>query len=458
MVDDVMRKPLGGIQWSKLPGVFGLSLLLIILCLTACARSESPVADEPKSTSVASTPTVATSLTTSIPPSATRVSYTPTPESSTVTDDLQPTVILTTSPSDSTPTGGETFVDSGQRLDDQRSWSVALGDLDADADVDALVVNDHRVQVWLNDGTGIFVSGQELVKHFSDLALGDLDGDGDLDAFAVGPERRGEIWLNDGFGFFEIGQRLSSGALGHAIALGDVDGDMDLDAYLASDGMNMLFLNNGQGQFTDSGQRFGSDDPIEDGSIDVVFADLDGDDDTDVFEVVYGGLHRIWFNDGSGNFMDSGQVVDVGEGNSHGVAIGDLDGDGDLDAFVTVTEIMAFQVWFNDGAGVFSNSGQSLPSSNAQKVDLGDLDGDGDLDAFMVNTGTSDEGAGNTIWINNGDGFFLDSGLRLGHEYSLDVALGDLDGDGDLDAFVVNSYFSNATVDKANRVWMNISS
>lgn len=442
----------------KIPIVFGLYLLLIPIFLTACEGNGSSIIDEPTSTSIVSTPTVATSLTPSIPPSATSVSYTSTPVLPTATEDLQPTLILTASPSDITPTGGGTFVDSGQRLDDQRSWSVALGDLDADADLDALVVNDRRVRVWLNDGTGIFVSGQEWMKYFSDLALGDLDGDGDLDAFVVGPERRGEIWINDGFGFFEMGQRLSSGALGYAIALGDVDGDMDLDAYLASEGLNMLFVNNGKGQFTDSGQRFGSDDPIEDSSIDVVFADLDGDDDTDVFEVVYGGLHRIWFNDGSGNFSDSGQVLDVGLANSHGVAIGDLDGDGDLDAFVTVTEIMAFQVWFNDGAGVFSNSGQSLPSSNAQKVDLGDLDGDGDLDAFMVNTGTSDAGAGNTIWWNDGDGFFLDSGLRLGHGYSLDVALGDLDGDGDLDAFVVNSYFSNASVDKTNRVWMNISS
>jgi len=96
-----------------------------------------------------------------------------------------------------------------------------------------------------------------------------------------------------------------------------------------------------------------------------------------------------------------------------------------------------------------------LPSSNAQGVDLGDLDGDGDLDAFVANTGSSDEGSGNTIWLNDGQGKFYDSGLRLGHSYSLDIALGDLDSDGDLDAFVANSFFSHSSVDKSNRVWLN---
>jgi hypothetical protein len=88
-------------------------------------------------------------------------------------------------------------------------------------------------------------------------------------------------------------------------------------------------------------------------------------------------------------------------------------------------------------------------------VALGDLDGDGDLDAFMVNTGPSDTGAGNTIWLNDGFGVFYDSGYRLGVGYSIDVAMGDLDSDGDLDAFVVNSYFNNPKLEKSDRVWLN---
>ncbi len=44
-------------------------------------------------------------------------------------------------------------------------------------------------------------------------------------------------------------------------------------------------------------------------------------------------------------------------------------------------------------------------------------------------------------------GSFTDSGQTLGNHYSFSVSLGDVDGDGDLDAFVANH--------DANRVWLN---
>ena len=92
---------------------------------------------------------------------------------------------------------------------------------------------------------------------------------------------------------------------------------------------------------------------------------------------------------------------------------------------------------------LFEDSGQALGDSYSTSVALGDLDGDGDLDAMVGNYGQP-----NTVWTNDGNGTFTNSGQALGNGYSWSVALGDLDGDGDLDAMVANQ-------NQPNTVWNN---
>jgi hypothetical protein len=67
-------------------------------------------------------------------------------------------------------------------------------------------------------------------------------------------------------------------------------------------------------------------------------------------------------------------------------------------------------VWKNDGTSMFSDSGQSLGSSLSTAVALGDVDGDGDLDAFVANY----LGEPNRVWKFN-------------------FCLCDIDEDGDVD-------------------------
>jgi hypothetical protein len=81
--------------------------------------------------------------------------------------------------------------------------------------------------------------------------------------------------------------------------------------------------------------------------------------------------------------------------------------------------------------------GDAIPYCRA--IALGDLDGDGDLDAFTAN-GRHEGVEPNRVWVNDGRGRFRDSGQRLGKNDSHSVTLDDLDGDGDLDVLLCNGW------------------
>ncbi len=300
------------------------------------------------------------------------------------------------------------------------------------------------------------------VQTSYDVALGDLDGDGDLDAFVGNTtyydNPANTVWLNDGQGeFVDNGQRLG-GSFTQAVALGDLDKDGDLDAFVANGDVwdpqpNKVWLNNGHGTFTDSGQSLGNE--VSRG---VALGDLDGDGDLDAFvangDPSYGGgePNSVWINNGSGLFSSSGQSL--GDSVSQNVALGDLDGDGDLDAFVANGNPErgrsgANNVWLNDGHSHFTDSGQRLGASISQDVVLGDLDEDGDLDAFVANGGSEwADGQPDRLWLNDGAAAFIDSGQLLGSQSSYGTALGDLHADGVLDLFVAGYHGGNT-------VWLN---
>ncbi|MCI0586464.1 MAG: VCBS repeat-containing protein [Planctomycetes bacterium] len=338
----------------------------------------------------------------------------------------------------------------------------ALGDFDGDGDLDAFAsAGTAPSRLYLNSGAGVFaeVSGTDPPAPSGgtrSVALGDLDGDDDLDAFA-GVNGQSQVCLNDGTGIFldVTGTGLPSILEGtEAVALGDVDGDGDLDAFLGNamalgaPAGQRLYLNAGTGVFALGPP--GSLPPSTDNTTAVALGDVDGDGDLDAFlgmgRVGIGQPERLYFNGGTGTFTDATATnLPALPGNLTGaVALGDVDGDGDLDALVA--NAGQDQLYLNGGAGVFVDAtGTNLPveSEFSRSLALGDVDGDGDLDAFAGNSDFNPLGQQNRLYLNGGAGVFSDAtptNLPSLLDVTRDVALGDVDEDGDLDAFVGNLF------------------
>ena len=340
------------------------------------------------------------------------------------------------------------FTKSPQVFDAGNTRQIGLGDLDGDGDLDAVFSCFNSGRVLFNDGTGFFTdSGQRLTRFGHGVDIGDLEGDGDLDAFLINAnldltERSGMIYINDGSGHLQdSAQDLGdSGLNGLSIKLIDFDSDDDLDAHVNySGGINTIYLNDGQGGFQQSGSTCPSG----------AFGDLDGDGDVDVFVVDSGEGYRTLLNDGQGAFTQHWRMLDatILYGRT---ALVDFDEDDDLDALVgnwdnAVSD--STRMLLNDGSGRFSLQDRKLNPGKWACFALGDLNGDGETDVFVSNFTLPNE-----IWLGDGAGGFIDSGLRLGGDEANGAsALGDLDADGDLDLFV--AYFGEG--EGSNSVWFN---
>ncbi len=354
-----------------------------------------------------------------------------------------------------------TFIKSDQDFEPARTNTVGLADLDSDGDLDAVFANmgfnDSRI--LLNDGNGNFTyTKQKLTQQGHGTGIGDIDADGDLDliipcaGFGSKDNYRQlstKIYLNNGEGYFtDSGQSLGDSLeSGNGVNLIDIDSDNDLDAHIyyysteTNSHYHRIYLNDGKGKFTLSKISFKE-------GYNITWGDLDNDSDVDALVRYYGKGILLFTNNGNAEFTESWIIKDTSIYRG-GTGLCDFDDDKDIDIIVTRgtrKNPESTVVLINQGDGIFKKMNKELPVlSAAAKFLFADLNNDGNMDTYIRGFFRP-----NLIWMGDGKGNFIETEIKLcDKEPTGTCGLGDLDKDGDIDIF--NAFFGNGS----NSVYFN---
>lgn len=253
---------------------------------------------------------------------------------------------------------------------------------------------------------------QYLIPHIQSnrgpkVAVSDVNGDGLDDFFVCGAfNQPGQLMLQTEAGNFAPGDGtafLPNAAAEEVDAVFfDADGDGDKDLYVASGGYQFddgeailsdhLYFNDGKGVFT---ERAGSLPPLLTNKSCIAVADIDGDNDFDVFvgSLSHPGRYGFYqsstllLNDGKGNLSLSNLLPQ--EENESGMVTAALftDVNGDkLPDLVVAGEWMPVTIYLN-GKGSWKK--ETIPGSSGlwQTLSLADINNDGKPDLLGGNWG-----------------------------------------------------------------------
>lgn len=340
------------------------------------------------------------------------------------------------------------------------------------------------------------------------VALGDIDNDGLVDVYFTGNRVANKLYKNLGnLQFEDITDKAGiSGqkAWSTGVSMADINGDGFLDIYVCNSGdisgddkQNELFINNGDGTFSESAEAFGLAD--KGFSTHAAFFDYDNDGDLDAYL-----LNNSYKAIGSFNLQknersvrdtvggdklyrnDNGQFVDVSEasgiygsiiGFGLGVTVGDVNADNWLDIFISNDFFERDYLYINKGDGTFDEVLESSMRSISQAsmgADMADINNDGRPDIFVtdmlpepdqrlkqvttfeswdrynygVQNGYHHQFMRNMLHMNNGDGTYTEVGRLAGVEatdWSWGALFFDMDNDGLKDLFVANGIYQDIT-------------
>ncbi|MCA9290488.1 MAG: VCBS repeat-containing protein [Phycisphaerales bacterium] len=240
------------------------------------------------------------------------------------------------------------------------------------------------------------------------------------------------------------------------MAVGDFDRDGRPDLFVVGGGLapDRLYMNQGDGTFTDVAAAWGI--AAMHCGCGASAADYDGDGWIDLYVTSFGapggggqiGTHRLYRNTGAGSFENVAAAAGVNQTSTavstgYSSAWGDYDLDGDLDLFVASWWAAGSgnRLFRNDGDGTFTDVTATAIGSAASNVwgftpAFVDMDGDLYPEILLAADFNSSR-----YLVNDGDGTFTDATASSGtglDGHGMGQTVGDFNNDGRLDWFVTS--------------------
>ncbi len=284
------------------------------------------------------------------------------------------------------------------------------------------------------------------------VSFADIDNDGDDDGYVTSLYDRNLFYENKNGRIFQEKAPQAGVDIGVTRSVvgiwSDVNCDGLLDLFVTNeDTTNMLFLNQGGGNFTDVTRGSGLETQQRGNS--ACFGDLDLDGDMDLVVTFQNIRDRIYRNDtpvGSTTEIRFKDVTDEWwpsqedtNSKSLGCVLADYDNDGDLDLFV-VHKIFSNRLYENDGNGHLKDvtlEAGLIDSALSNAAGFFDADNDGDLDLYVANRGRDN------FYENMGNKHFVINNVYFSDVYNFNstaFSFGDPDDDGDLDCFLSRGF------------------